>query len=169
MIRIGFFNFTKTFQNNRIQYENQMPFSVLKTFDDNQRKFIRLREERYNNDKGYDQNAVLLWPTNVRRILQWIKISLKDRRIRSEAFESQLERSLREQDTKFKRLYSKVKKRVSLGIFSDRVKNCHLLFLSSFVSEVETGGVDIFLMNWFSLWLWRYWKRFSQLHTLRPL
>ena len=52
----------------------------------------------------------------------------KDQSIRPDAFESQLEKSLREQDTKFKRLYSKVKKRVSLGIFSDRVEIKPTLF-----------------------------------------
>ena len=77
---------------------------------------------------------------SINGIRKQIGISKKDRRIRTEAFESQLERSLREQDTKFKRLYSRVKKRVSLGIFSDRVKNCHLLLLSSFVLGLRLGG-----------------------------
>ena len=62
-----------------------------------------------------------------------LKISIKDRRIRNDALENQLEQSLRAQNTKFKRLYSRVKKRVSLGIFSDRVKNFHILFCYLFV------------------------------------
>ena len=36
--------------------------------------------------------------------------------------ESQMEKSLRAQDDKFKRLYSKVRRGISLGIFSDRVE-----------------------------------------------